>query len=741
MTLTLRPDQEQVVRYRGGYLAVPAVPGAGKTTVLAALASDLIAGGRHEPGRILVVTYTNSGVGNFRTRIGDMLAERGLSRNSGYEVRTLHSLAMSVVRERPEALRLTDQFSVLDGPRQERVLGEIARRWMAWHRAEWEAALKPDLPPYRRDDALRRWEKETTSLFLTMIKQFKARGIGPAEAVHLAADLPGTSFLKWAAEVYGLYQAELGAQGVLDYDDLITGAYRLIRSDVELLARLRARWTYLFEDEAQDSTPLQEQILLALAGPGGNLVRVGDPNQSIMSTFTAADPALFRAFCRRPDVDVRPLVYAGRSSPDIIDLANRLVEWAVYENPEPACRGALVEQMIQPVPEGYPQQNPRPGRYTINTRQFDTYSQELETLARWADLVRQQYPDRTVAVLLPTNNMVDALAMECEKLGAPCIQLRRDLNPEAYKTVSDLLALVEFLADPLDGGRLVLALGRLLGLKDPEHASFAPFLHRARLEELFFPLDGTEPFADLHRQVPEAAGWADLDQWLYKVRGWLEESQRVPPDSLVLLLAQDLGLQGEERAVAHQVALHIRRLLYEEPAAGLYEAAAWARIRSEALSRAAATFYDRRGFKPEPGVVYAVTCHSAKGLEWDTCFVGAVTRDAGTYPSSLEDWIPSELWYLQEDLMNPTALAVAELDELRAGVGRADPIRRAKADVVNERLRLLYVAATRARENLVVSCYRTRERGGREAKVQPAAAFWPLARLVEVRRRDSAGPA
>lgn len=741
MSLTLRPDQEQVVRYRGGYMAVPAVPGAGKTTVLAALAAELIAEGRPEPGRILVVTYTNAAVGNFRNRIGDLLAERGLPRQGGFEVRTLHSLAMSIVRERPEALRLTDQFSVLDGPRQERLLEAVARRWIAWHRGAWESVLKPDLPSYRRDDALRRWERETAALFLTLIRQFKARGIAPGQAAALTAELPDTSFLKWAAAVYGEYQAELGALGVLDYDDLITNAYRLLEQDAELLARLRARWTYLFEDEAQDSTPLQEQILLALAGPGGNLVRVGDPNQSILSTFTAADPHLFRAFCQRPEVAVRPLVYAGRSSPDIIDLANRLVDWAIYENPEPACRGALVDQRIQPVPAGYPQQNPRPERYTLNARQFDTYARELETLARWADRVRQEYPDRTVAVLLPTHQMLDAFAMECEKLGAPCVQLRRDLNPEAHKTVTDLLALAEYLADPLDGRKLTQALARLLGLRDPDHAAFAPALQGARLEELFFPLDGTPPFAALHDRAPETAGWADLQVWLHKLRGWLEQSQRVPPDSLVLLLAQDLGLQGEERAVAHHLALHLRRLLSEEPAAGLPEAADWARLRAEALSRGAANFYERRGFRPEPGVIYAVTCHSAKGLEWDTCFVGAVTRDAGAYPSSLDDWIPSELWYLREDLLNPAALATAELQELTAGTGQPDPIRRAKAEVISERLRLLYVAITRARENLVLSCYRSRERGGREQPVRPAAAFLPLARLVEVRRRDSAGSA
>ncbi len=736
MTVILRPDQEKVVGYRQGYMAVPAVPGAGKTTVLAVLAANLITEGRHHPGRILVVTYTHSAVGNFRSRIGHLLAERGLPRTAGYEVRTLHALALSIVRERPEALRLSDQFELIDGPRQEQWVQQVFQNWLACHRSEWEGVLKEDLPAQRREDALRRWEQETVSFFVTMIRQFKARGVSAEAALALTAALPQHAFLRWAAEAYEQYQTGLGARGLLDYDDLIIGACRLLEQDPQLLARLRERWTYVFEDEAQDSTPLQERILLTLVGPSGNLVRVGDSNQSIMSTFTAADPRLFRAFCLRPDVAVCPLVYAGRSSPAILELANTLVDWAIHRNPEPACRDALVEQHIQPVPNGYPQPNPCPPRYTINTHQFRDAAQELATLARWADRVCQEHPEETLAVLLPTNAMTQALAAECAQLGAPCVQVRRDLHPEAYKTVAGLLTILEYLADPTSGHKLVQAMGVTLRLDHAESAAFAPWLQDCELDEWLYPSDAAGPGDHWPGPVPEMAGSAELQAWLGKLRDWLETSGRVGADHLVLILARDLGLGNEERAVAEQLALEITRLLWEEPALDLSAVVAGLRARAEAFSRAAGTFYERRGFRPEPGVIYAVTCHGAKGLEWDTCFVGAVTRDAGTYPSSLEDWIPSELWYLQEDVMNPTALAVGELEECLMGAGQADPIRRAKADVISERLRLLYVAITRARRNLVLSCYGRRERSGRVFGVQPAAAFLPLTRLVEVRRRD-----
>jgi DNA helicase-2/ATP-dependent DNA helicase PcrA len=128
MNIQLRPDQQKVVEYRKGYMAVPAVPGAGKTTVLAYLAADLIAAGAPDPGRILIVTYTNSAVANFRSRIGEFLDARGYPRHQGYEVRTIHSLAMNIVRERPDAIGWSDGFTIMDEIRLSALLQRLTLR-------------------------------------------------------------------------------------------------------------------------------------------------------------------------------------------------------------------------------------------------------------------------------------------------------------------------------------------------------------------------------------------------------------------------------------------------------------------------------------------------------------------------------------------------------------------------------------------------------------------------------------
>jgi DNA helicase-2/ATP-dependent DNA helicase PcrA len=247
MNIQLRPDQERVAAYRKGYMAVPAVPGAGKTTVLAYLAAELISQGLHEPGKILIVTYTNSAVANFRSRIGDFLDARGYPRQQGYEVRTIHSLAMNIVRERPDAIGWSDNFAIMDEARLGAMLERLTLRWIGRNRAGWESLLKQDLRGPIRNRAEEQWEQRTRDLFRTLIQAFKSRRLSPQTALDLTRHLPEESVLRWAAEAYVEYQRELALEGAVDFGDLMHGAHQLLAQDGELLARLQERWTYIFE--------------------------------------------------------------------------------------------------------------------------------------------------------------------------------------------------------------------------------------------------------------------------------------------------------------------------------------------------------------------------------------------------------------------------------------------------------------------------------------------------------------
>ncbi|MFZ5826831.1 MAG: ATP-dependent helicase [Bacillota bacterium] len=724
MSFRLRPDQEHVAAYRKGYMAVPAVPGAGKTTVLAYLAADLIAHGLPDPGRILIVTYTNSAVGNFRSRIGEFLEERGYPRHQGYEVRTIHSLALNIVRERPEAIGWSESFTIMDEARLSALLEQLTRRWIGRNRALWESMLKGSLKGSYRDRAEEQWEQRTQGIIRNLIQAFKTRRMSPATAYDLTRHLPEESALRWAAEVYGDYQRELALEGAVDFGDLMLGAQQLLAQETELLERLRRRWTYIFEDEAQDSYRLQEQVLKLLAGPEGNLVRVGDANQAIMGTFTSAEPDLFRRFAREPGVDVRPLTMAGRSSQDILDVANELVRWACHDHPERLCRTALEEQAIAAVPPGFGQTNPAPEGYRIVCRSYESHEREMQEIARLAARSVGRSPDKTLAILLPTNAMVTAMIDLLEQLGVEARQLGGPTTPERMQTATGLMAVLDYLAVPHEGERLLKALSHLMQA-DLGDAPFAAFLRGCQPEELFYPLDGSPPFEALYQACPEARGDIALHEALEQVARWLPQAL-LPADELLVVIAADMALQGEELSIAHYMAVRARRLLQEHPAFGLPDAVRDLESELAAMGKFSDTLYDRKGFKPLPGIIYVTTCHSAKGLEWDTVFVPALTR--GEYPSMGQDKIRSELWFLPDDYLNPEALALAELDAVQGEDLAIDAVSRAKFEIINERLRLLYVAITRARENLLLSCH-LEDRWGKPA--YPALAYQHLKAVIE----------
>lgn len=696
MTWRLRPDQEKVAAYRGGYMAVPAVPGAGKTTVLAYLAADLIAGGLTEPGRILIVTYTHSAVGNFKGRIGGLLEERGLPRSHGYEVRTIHSLAMQIVRERPEALGWADDFAVLDESRLDAILERLTTRWIEAHRPMWESFIQERLEGPWRQKAEDQWPQKTRELMKKLIQALKARRLSPAEAHRLTRDLPETSALRWAADLFADYERALAQEGAVDFGDLVVGACRLLEQEPDLLERLRQRWTYIFEDEAQDSYRLQEQVLRLLAGPDGNLVRVGDANQAIMGTFTSAEPDLFRRFAREEGVALRPLTMASRSNPDIIDLANELVRWCRQEHPEVRCREALEEQLIQPVPPDFTPTNPRPAEYRTVCRTCPTFDDEMLSIARLAARSVQKAPEKSVGVLLPTNNMAREMAERIGRLGAQVELVGKPAGPERLRVAGVLLDALDYLGTPHDDARRNRALERLAAAAEDEAA-----------KGVGRPLSGE----------------ALLDGWLPHVL--------LPADELLLQMAADLGLAGEEQAIAHYLALLARRLMQEEPSLGLSEIARELTIEASSLGWLAEVLYDRKGFEPQPGVVYVSTCHSAKGLEWDTVYVAALTR--AEFPAMVKDKFRSEYWFLTEEQANPEALALAELDRLtgRGAADDLDPVTTARLDQIGERLRLFYVAITRAKENLLLSCH---QKDSWDKKAFPTLAYQHLKQIVDGRR-------
>jgi len=124
---SLRQSQAEVLRYRSGWMGISAVPGSGKTWTLSQLAAKLLLTVDLQPDQeILVVTFANSAVDNFTSRIGSLVREYGLLEGFGYRVRTLHGLAGDIIRERPELAGLGNDFRILDDEDANSILEELS---------------------------------------------------------------------------------------------------------------------------------------------------------------------------------------------------------------------------------------------------------------------------------------------------------------------------------------------------------------------------------------------------------------------------------------------------------------------------------------------------------------------------------------------------------------------------------------------------------------------------------------
>lgn len=796
--MQLRNEQARVLQYEGGKLAVSAVPGSGKTFTLSLLAAQLIARQVVDVAagqQVLIVTYLNASVETFKARIRQRLQAVDLP-NVGFDVRTLHSLGLEIARTAEGTVG--DDFIVLDEVQADYYLNRAVNNWIEHHPLTWRQFL-PD------EDTLQmrtRWRSVTERTAKTLIRSAKNERLRP-EAIqerlrHLheklaidegdatvqdngvmsAADA-GYPLLTMLAGIYAYYQSMLARQGAMDYDDLIWRATDLLEANPDLSQTLAQRWPYVLEDEAQDSVPLQESLLASLTSTTDNWVRVGDPNQAITSSFTAAHPRYFNSFFERDDVAATTLPVSGRSAPRIIGAANALVHWTAANHPVPEVRHAAFRvQDIVPAPPGDSQPHPDDTPDNVRIKVYGHREQEeLPAVARLAQRYCKARPQHTVAVLVPTNRVGHAMSEQLDRLQVDYDNLLRGGSRER-EIAAAIHALLSILANPLDNRALIDAHRALSELKHPVLAGHhrARALHEPLPQYLIpylesgtpqaadaqesaatsdpkeIPPDEIEQFYAILRSVrrperllfPRAAESMEdalpsgvatrtdlerLDVYLHFVRQ-LFTLRELPPDDLAVALSNALftypqdgdAAHDGDLAIAYQIATMIRRWRDLQPGWRLPEIVAQLDdVASGKRSLPAVAPLDI-GFEPTPGRVTLATQHSAKGLEWDAVFLVGIDGF----------WIPDDLrapFLGVSDFLggDPAAEATAQLRELMVGSaglfqGRS-PTETAHIEVISERLRLLYVGITRARRYLHLSRSRVTRYYQRERETNASRAL------------------
>ncbi|MFF7166178.1 ATP-dependent helicase [Streptomyces sp. NPDC008086] len=709
--------QRAVVDHSTGPLLVLAGPGTGKTTTLVESVAARVARGG-DPERILVLTFSRKAAVELRDR---MALRMGAARAP--RATTFHSFCYALVRAHQDSDLFVEPMRLLSGPEQDVTVRELL-------------AGQPDLE--RLGLAHVRWPDElraclTTRGFADEVRAVLARsrelGLGP-DALDAFARRIGRPDWRAAASFLAEYLDVLDMQGVLDYAELVHRAVLLARRP-EAAQRLAAQYDAVYVDEYQDTDPAQVRLLHALAGDGRTLVAFGDPDQSIYA-FRGADVNGILDFPHAfPRADGRPapveVLRTSRRSGAALLAATRLLTQRMPLTRLPAEK-VRAHRELAPVSEG--------GRVEVFT--YPTAGTELDNIA---DILRRAHledgvPWGEMAVLvragsrtIPTVRRAltaagvpldidgDDLPLRHEPAVAPLLTALRAVataeasgRPEAEaeaetsaeEPVPSLLGTeisaeepepswldtetaLTLLASPLAGmdAADLRRLGR--ALRDEERAAGNPLpppsdelLARAVAEPERLAVHdptyarGAQRLGALLRKARErlaGGGTAEEALWdLWEGTPWPTRLERA---------ARRGGAAGRnaDRDLDAVCALFATATRAEERTGGRGALNFLAEIEAEDI---AADTLTRRAVRPD--AVRLMTAHRSKGLEWRLVVVAGVQE--GLWP----------------DLRRRGSLLEAD----RIGRdGLAEPL--TPGALLAEERRLFYVAATRARERLVVT--------------------------------------
>lgn len=718
--------QRAVVDHAGGPLLVLAGPGTGKTTTLVEAVAARVARGA-DPARMLILTFSRKAAVELRDR---MAARLGPVRSSGAgggtaspavrgpQATTFHSFCYALVRAHQDADLFADPLRLLSGPEQDVTVRDLL-------------AGQLDLAKEGHDHI--RWPDElraclTTRGFADEVRAVLARsrelGLGP-DALADFARRTGRPDWGAAAAFLAEYLDVLDAQGVLDYAELVHRAV-LLAERPEVSGLLAGSYDTVFVDEYQDTDPAQVRLLHALAGnrgsvPGGgggrDLIAFGDPDQSIYA-FRGADvngildfPELFRRADGAP-APVGVLTTSRRSGAGLL-AATRLLTRRMPLTRLPSAK-VRAHRELGAVRDGG----------SVETYTYPTASTELDNIA---DLLRRAHledgvPWHEMAVLVRAGGRTipavrraltsagvplevdgDDVPLRHEPAVAPLLTALRTVASAALRRAAaeeeeeekeeaaapptwlDTETALTLLSSPL--GSMDAADLRRLGraLRDEERACGnrvpAPsgeLLARALAEpERLVAHDpayarGAQRLGALlrtARELLEAGGTAEEALWaLWSGTPWPARLERAA-------LRGGAGGRNADRDLDAVCALFDTAARAEERTGGRGALNFLEEVDAQDI---AADTLSRRSVRPE--AVRLMTAHRSKGLEWRLVVVAGVQE--GLWP----------------DLRRRGSLLEAD----RIGRdGLAEPL--TPGALLAEERRLFYVAATRARERLIVT--------------------------------------
>lgn len=290
----MNPRQKEAVLHTDGPLLLMAGAGSGKTRVLTHRIAYLIEEKEVNPWNILAITFTNKAAKEMKERVNAILASGG----EDVWVSTFHSMCVRILRRDVDFIGYNRNFTIIDSSEQLTLMKRILK----------ELNIDP--------------KKYDPRSILGTISQAKNSLQTPQDF----AKMQGSYYEEIVAKCYAAYQKELQYNQCMDFDDLIMNTIRLFEEHPDSLTYYQNKFHYIHVDEYQDTNHAQYTLVNLLAGRFRNLCVVGDADQSIYG-WRGADMQNILDFEKDyPDAAVILLEQNYRSTKNILNAANQVIE-------------------------------------------------------------------------------------------------------------------------------------------------------------------------------------------------------------------------------------------------------------------------------------------------------------------------------------------------------------------------------------------------------------------------------
>ena len=602
-------------------------------------------------------------------------------------------------------------------------VAETADRLRALQRAAgmgWEAVRGnvdvpfPKVRPYRGENPLLDAVKAARNDAKDAVKRWKATFSDDSGTLveELRSAAPAMeALLSLTRELDGAYAAEKRRQGAADYSDLEHTVLRLLEDGSNGLAEsLSARYTEVLVDEYQDVNACQDRLFTLLSDGGRKLFTVGDVKQSIYR-FRLADPTIFLKKYRifPPAAEDTPAGAPGRillrenfrSRPEVIDAVNHVFRAIMspalgelrYDDdaalragrPYPAGAGAPAELTVLSLPEGEDEQ--RPDRIALEAEYVASKIRSLvdagTMVTEGEGLRRANWGD--FAILLRSHKAVSeryraALAAR----GIPSVSQQGGGFFRSLE-VTALLAVLSLIDNPRQDVALIAA------LRSPLFGFTADELSAVR---------SADKNADFYTALTlSAPGMPRAAAFLRQLEAWRAVSADLTVEELLSRVAEDTLLfallsamsDGAARRENVQLLLDYARQFELDGYRGIFRFLAWMHNLEEKGQEPRTGSVERRE------AVQIISIHHSKGLEYPIVFLAGTGRRFNKQDSAAPVLIHPRLGVGGKVIDTARGLQYPSL-AWRAIARQLD------RETLSEEMRVLYVAMTRAKDRLFITC-------------------------------------